>query len=774
MLKPSKSFLFLMGLLLSFGIQAQSVGLVLSGGGAKGLSHIGVIKALEENNIPIDYVTGTSIGSIVGGLYAIGLSPDEMIYLFKSKEFQDWYRGQGEREFESFLYREQPTASMVTIGIKKKHDNSPKAKFTVSLPTSIISPYPMDIAVVQLFASSSAAAHNDFKQLMVPFACVAADVQKKKSYICEEGDLGSSIRASMTFPGYFKPIVIDSTLLFDGGFYDNFPWRLMDEKFHPDFMIGVKCVRGESNKAKEDDIVSQIETMMTVDTDYDLPSDKGLVIARKYDYATLEFDKVDELVKMGYENALKYIPELKKRISAERTPQEVSDRRLAFREKCSELYFNNIEIEGDVSEGMKDFIAKTISNKKDRFNFADAKRGYYRVIASNTVNTFYPTAFQNPDDSLFTLKLRAMQKNEMSVSVGGNVSSSSLIQGYLGFSYVNAGRRPSKIALNLDFGQYYSGANIFWRQYFSVKPLAYYEAEVNYHRFDYFGSSQSILFSSSLSDNTQENEAFVSMNVGMPISHKYNILMELGLTGGENFYDYYQTQSFTKYDRQSRTKLHFITPRIRLEQSTFNYKQFPTVGGKMMMEFRYISSWEDHIEGTIPEEGIEISKVQKNTFRGQIYLESYYDLAKWFSLGYLVDISASTGLDLCDYTSTMLSTPAFQPTVHSRTMFLPGYRAPIYAGVAISPIFKITKTLYFHCTGGYFQPYQRIEPTGGGKYQYSTPFPIGSFLANISFVWQSPVGPVSLSCSYYDTADTKWYPQLNIGFLIFRNRSFKN
>ena len=90
-------------LLVPVPLRAQSVGLVLSGGGAKGLSHIGVIKALEENSVPIDYICGTSIGSIVGGLYAIGMSPDEMIALMKTREFQSWYSGEGEREFFTYL-----------------------------------------------------------------------------------------------------------------------------------------------------------------------------------------------------------------------------------------------------------------------------------------------------------------------------------------------------------------------------------------------------------------------------------------------------------------------------------------------------------------------------------------------------------------------------------------------------------------------------------------------------------------------------------------------
>ena len=153
----------------------QSVGLVLSGGGAKGLSHIGVIKALEENNIPIDYISGTSIGSIVGGMYAIGLSPDDMIRIIKSEEFLSWYKGRVEDEFYSNIYKGYPTPAMATIDLMRKD-----SKIKLSLPSSLVSPYPMDIAVVELFANSSAAAEYDFNNLMIPFFCVAADVVKKE------------------------------------------------------------------------------------------------------------------------------------------------------------------------------------------------------------------------------------------------------------------------------------------------------------------------------------------------------------------------------------------------------------------------------------------------------------------------------------------------------------------------------------------------------------------------------------------------------------------
>ena len=102
-------FLLLFHFVAILPASGQSVGLVLSGGGAKGLSHIGVIKALEENGIPIDYISGTSIGSIVGGLYAVGLSPDDIISLMKTEQFRTWYTGEGEREFFTHLYSGYPT-----------------------------------------------------------------------------------------------------------------------------------------------------------------------------------------------------------------------------------------------------------------------------------------------------------------------------------------------------------------------------------------------------------------------------------------------------------------------------------------------------------------------------------------------------------------------------------------------------------------------------------------------------------------------------------------
>ena len=184
-----------------------------------------------------------------------------------------------------------------------------RRKVKLSLPTSLVSPFPMDIAFVQIFANASAAAGYDFDNLMIPFFCVSADVMKKQPYVSDSGDLGTAIRASMTFPAYFKPVMLDSLLLFDGGFYNNFPWEIMRDKYHPDVIIGAKCVKGEPISADQDDLYKQLETVMTVDTDYDIPESEGILISGVYDYSLLEFDKIDELVRKGYDTAMLYMDE---------------------------------------------------------------------------------------------------------------------------------------------------------------------------------------------------------------------------------------------------------------------------------------------------------------------------------------------------------------------------------------------------------------------------------------------------------------------------------
>lgn len=759
------------------GVQAQSVGLVLSGGGAKGLSHIGVIKALEENNIPIDYISGTSMGAIVGGLYAIGLSPEDMIYIIKSERFLSWYKGQQERDFSTFIYQMDPTPDMIRFNIRNSYDkNGDKKGLKISLPTSIVSPYPMDLAVVQLFGTSSAACQGDFNNLMVPFFSVAADIAKKREYVCSSGDLGSAIRASMTFPAYFKPIVIDSTLLFDGGFYNNFPWKEMEEIHNPDYIIGSKCVKGEEMSLEEDDPFGMLEMMISVDSDYDIPIERGLVIGGEYNYGLMDFHLVDEIVNIGYENTLKSIPELKNRIKRERTPNEVDSMRLAFRSKCPPLVFKGVNITGSLDSLEKEYIKKTVSGEDSTFSFSHAKRGYYKVAASNSVNTFYPTAIYDPADSLFTLNLDVSKRKGVTILAGGNISSLSLIQGYMGFMYQDMDVHPYRAILNLNIGQLYIGSDVSVRKDLTFNPLSFVELDVVAHRWDYLTSNQSPIFSTTLSRNVVEKEVYSTINFGIPLSERRGIMLFAGSSLGSNEYDYFPSNSYSKYDIKDKTKLRYITPRIMLEQNTLNFKQYPTEGKSQSLDLRYLFGIEKYTLGTLSSESVPPTDYQpiKHHFSITYEADNYYSINKWLSFGLNAKMVISNSTKMRDYLSTILVTPSYTPTIHSKTLLLEGYRAPIFAAATITPIFKISSTISIRTAFGYFQPYQNIVEKGKGQYDFSEPLPMGNFLGDAAVVWQSPVGPVSISCAYYQKADTKFYPQLNIGFIIFKSKGLYN
>lgn len=180
-----KKFSFIISFLLMFlpSVSAQKVGLVLSGGGAKGMTHIGIIRALEENDIPIDYITGTSMGAIIGSLYAMGYSPDEMEALLRSPDFKSWYSGTVEPKYAYYFKKSRATPEFFNIRFSFKDSIRTKPQI---LPTSMVNPIQMNLVFLQLFAQATASCNGNFDNLFVPFRCVASDVYNKRPLILKK------------------------------------------------------------------------------------------------------------------------------------------------------------------------------------------------------------------------------------------------------------------------------------------------------------------------------------------------------------------------------------------------------------------------------------------------------------------------------------------------------------------------------------------------------------------------------------------------------------
>ena len=288
-------------IIIAFFTSAQvSVGLVLSGGGASGIAHVCVLKALEERGIPIDYITGSSSGALVGSLYACGYSPEEIEVFVLSEKFQNMSKGIVDAKHH-FLYR-QEDANASTFNFSISQDSILRK----SIPLSIITPILLDFEMLNYLGITSAAKKNDFNNLFVPFRCVGSDIINKKSVVFRSGNLNEVVRASITYPLYINPIKIDGKIFFDGGLYNNFPIDIMYKEFNPDFIIGSNL----SNNApvpNENDFLGLINTMMTFSTNYDLPCDNGIIITPKTAVETFDFNNIKQAIDDGYNSALLYL-----------------------------------------------------------------------------------------------------------------------------------------------------------------------------------------------------------------------------------------------------------------------------------------------------------------------------------------------------------------------------------------------------------------------------------------------------------------------------------
>ncbi|MDR3180473.1 MAG: patatin-like phospholipase family protein [Prevotellaceae bacterium] len=749
---------------------SQRVGLVLSGGGARGLAHIGVIQALEENGIPIDYVAGTSMGAIVASLYAIGYSPEEMVTLMQSEDFTSWYKGQVLEKDQTYLFRREPTPEMFSLWLHSK-------SFKPNVPTSFVSPYQMDLAVLELYSAADAAAKGNFDSLMVPFRCVASDIVKKKPVVSRNGNLGIAVRASMSYPFYFKGVKEDSTILFDGGFYNNFPWNVMVQDFNPDLIIGVKVSNNPKNP-DEDNIFTQIENMLMFETNYDLPEDKGVMIdITLSNVSLLDFSKVLQLSGIGYNKALQKVDTIKQRLGIRRISRgEVNSKRLAFREKTPELRFKNVNISGDVSRLQNSFLGRMVrGDKHEVMNFQQVKRHYFRAVASNNVNVFFPWATYIDSTGLFDINLRVTRAAQFRIALGGNLSSSSLNQLYLGLEWHHFANNMGFAYLNMNIGRFFMGGRIGWRGYFDVYPLYFYEVEGNILQYDYYTGAQDLVFFDKRPSYLQESDRYGSFSLGVPLSDRQNMNVKLGFSTGALRDDYFEVQDFTSSDTTDQTHFNYYSPHFIIERNTLNYRQYATLGKKQHMSIRYVTGKERHIAGNLSRGyGAQNTENEINVSHqwigARLLSEAYFSIDNHFSLGTYFDVVYSNKSTFGDYFSTMLSLPAFAPTPHSSSLFLPQYRANTFAGFGLMPTVFLTQKTILQLGGYVFQPYRNITSVNSDKVTYSEPLSDRAYMAMGALVWHTPVGPLSFSANYYSKAETNWYFQLNLGYLLFNKK----
>lgn len=751
--------------MLSMNAAAQSVGLVLSGGGAKGMAHIGVIRVLEENNIPIDYIAGTSIGAIIGGLYASGYTPDEMEELFRSDEFYFWSTGHIQQEYRYYFNQPEPDPSWLELRLEKKED-----KLKLLPPTYIIPDEQMDFAFMELTASTNAACINDFDNLMVPFFCVAADIYNNKPVILRKGDLGEAIRASMTVPFYFRPIEINDTLLFDGGILNNFPHDIMKETYNPDIIIGHK-VADDPKAPGNDNIMEQITNMVLRPTDYKIKEEEGILMETEFkDVGLLDFQKYDFIYNKGTETARQFLDSIKGRVERRVSPERVTQKRKKFNAGKPQLYFQNIQVEGVNDPMQRKFIIQSIKHRYNVIPLDLLKKEYFKLIADQHLRSIRPIAHYNRETGYFDLHLKVEAEKKFRINIGGNISTRPINQGFASIDYRAYKGRAYTLSSNIYFGRFYSSFRFGGRIDFPTRLPFYLSGYSTLNRWDFFSSSSELFFEDVRPPYIIQDEYNLAFEAGIPTGLHSKLFSRSAFLNSTD--DYYLTDIFKKEDEPDKTTFNAFATKLGIETNSLNYKQFATEGGFSQLSGMYVVGKETNDPGTTSVKRTETSR-NHSYFTAKASSLKYWKIQKKFTVGTQAEAVFSNKGLFQNYKSTLLSASGYYPTPHSKTLFSENFHANNFLAGGIKLLYHFTPSLHLRLEGHGFVPLK--ETLVGENY---LPYRSENIFNNYylqgmaAMVYHTGLGPVSLSLNYYEKSNTNLFVTLSFGYTLFNERGF--
>jgi NTE family protein len=744
-------------------VAGQSVGLVLSGGGSKGLAHIGVIKALEENRIPIDYIGGTSMGAIIGGCYAMGMRPDEIIKIVESEDFNYWMSGVLEEKYKYYFKAEDPGPEIFSVAIDMK-DTIPKTRW----PLSVIPNELMDFAFIEIFSRASAAAGYDFDSLFVPFLCNAADISNNKEIVFRKGDLAQAVRASMTVPLYFRPIVMDGSIMYDGGIYNNFPVQHVAQCFNPDVIIGSKAAEGNS-PPDEFDILAQIENIVMKPSSYDIDPQKGVLLDMDFKKESLlAFDKLEEFVEVGYQTTMEKMDSIKMLVG--RTADDtatLNKKRAEYLKGLPELRFNKVEIDG-LNEKQRDYVERSIRSSDPTWSMKEMKTEYLKLANDKGLSYLYPRAVYEPEDSMFKMKLRVVPQAALEARFGLYFSTSGLAQTYLGFSYRQISELSTILKGSVQFGRYYNGVNLGFRFDYPSKIPLFFQGTFNYNGYQHNNFNANFLFEDKEPSYITEKEINFRLNVGFP--YQINGIIKGGVGIGRNNEIYYMTKDFSSNDTSEVSNVSKVSFYIASDRYTLNDKQFATKGTHRIHAIRVGYGDEAYYPGsTSPEQNNERNRFYWLTAR--VENSGYIPIAGPFSLGYYFRIEATFKPLLSNYYSTILEASVFQPNIVTKSLFLEHYRAYQSIAAGVMPVYQFTKQLHAKMEAYAYFPVQEILKDVNNKAYFGSYFNNMQVMLHGSLNFVSVAGPVSLHLGYITGEENPWIAQLSFGYLLFNKKS---
>ncbi|MEF8805592.1 MULTISPECIES: patatin-like phospholipase family protein [Bacteroides] len=432
--------------------QRKKVGVVLSGGGAKGMAHIKALKVIEEAGIPIDYIAGTSMGAIVGGLYAIGYTPEQLDSMVRK---QNW----------TFLLSDRVKRSAMSLTERERSE-----KFVISIP---FTKTPKDAAsgglmkgqnLANLFSDLTMGYHDsiDFNKLPIPFACVAADIVNGKQIIFRNGILSTAMRASMAIPGAFTPVRQDSMVLVDGGIVNNYPADVA-KAMGADIIIGIDV----QNALKPADKLNSVPDILgqIVDITCQANHEKNVNLTDTYirvnvdGYSSASFTPaaIDTLMRRGEEAARaqwKSLLALKKEIGIpdDYTPKQHGP--YSSLSNVRTIYVTDISFTGVEADDKKWLMKKCNLKENSNISTQQIEQALFQLRGSQSYSSASYTLTDTPEG--YQLNFLLQEKYERRINLGIRFDSEEIASLLLNATADLKTHIPSRLSLTGRLGKRYA------------------------------------------------------------------------------------------------------------------------------------------------------------------------------------------------------------------------------------------------------------------------------------------------------------------------------
>jgi NTE family protein len=416
-------------LILSAQDKRPTIGVTLSGGGAKGLAHIGILKAIDSAGIKVDYITGTSMGSIIGGLYAAGYSADQLEKIARKSDWNEVLSNQS--SLRAIVMEEKQEYSKYAVEL-------PWVNNGFRLPSGVVEGEELWLKFSELFFP----VYNikDFSKLSIPFKCISADIETGEAVVSDSGEIVTAVRSSMAIPSLFTAIEHNGKRLVDGGVVRNFPVRDVKE-MGADYVIGSRVSTGLLPKERVNNalqILMQIVFFKEAATSAeDIKLCDIYIHMPLLNYTAASFGKSHELLEYGMQQGRKLYPQFKALADSLNKKYGNQDIRKDRLPKVDSIYISQVEVNG-LKETTKDFFVHMMGFETGKY-YTSVKLGRMvrRVFGTRYYNRIVYALQPLPDSTVKLLfdvvenpatfaKLGIHYNNFTGISLIGNLTSRNL------------------------------------------------------------------------------------------------------------------------------------------------------------------------------------------------------------------------------------------------------------------------------------------------------------------------------------------------------------